>query len=480
MVRRFARRVGALALPLAWLPAAHAQDPLDDVVEITPGAEIVREVAASNPLVAVATAWRGAPTIAAAGTLPSGAEPEPGVLYELVCLGADQTAGGGAPDAGAARDYTREAFARLWSAVAPGGMFAFFAADEPLFARGVLQMADLREAEGTAWSADAFALRLPPASTLPYRWGLVVSKGPLEPEAAARLDALQRRLPLLALFGPGVEPRSYWGEAAAMDARAARDHLRRELSRRAGGWLDLSAATTQRPGFFDLDPGAPAPVRAAAGIAIFALLAALLLPLPERRRAGSPATTPWPLPLLLAGPAACAAAALLGAAAIGGRAFALGGGAAADAACVGAGVAAGAALGARLARRAGGVTGAALAGVAVAAAWHAGLGPLLEAAGRGALRAALLALAGASLAMPAARAFVPARAALAALVPEGRAVAFAVTVLALAAAAASAPWLVDWRGYPALWTAAAGCFALGAAGAAALTASSGSARSSPR
>ena len=450
----------------------------DEETVAADGTAALRVLADENPLVAVASAWRHARTAATAGTMPPAALVA-GIRYDLVCLGTTYEPGRDArPSGEEARAYTREAFDALLRHVEPGGLFAWFAADETVFARGVLQVADLLEARGApgGWSATAMALRLPAAASVSYRYALLVSNGPLEPESAARVAALERSLPVQALFAPGVTARGAWGAAAAASASRARDLLRRDLSRRAGAWRDLSAATSQRPGFFDLDRVAPAPLRAASGVAILALLAALLLPHPERRRAGAPTAPAWPFPMMLAPPGAFTAAGIFAAFALAGRAVALGGGPLLAPLAAGVGVVAGAVMAARARLPLPTAAWPALAGALVAWGWHAGLGAafaLMPSAPPG--RAVLFLLAGVTAGIPAGVALPSARAAVAATMPDVTAAATAVWVLAAVAALVSAPWLLWWRGFPAVWIAAAACYAIGAL-TAALAAPSGAAR----
>ena len=414
-----------------------------------------------DPLIAVATGWRPVRSAAVSGSWSVGPRLEPGGTYSLVALASSHGPGGVAPTAADERCFTSEAFAQAWRSVEANGSLAWLAADEAVFTRGMLQLADVLAAEtkeSSPLARRAFALRVAEgAPATEWRFLLLISREPASGEDVARLASLARTLPVRVLFGAGVPSRGPWSVLAEGKPVAhARDALRRDLSRRAGKWLDLSAASTDRPVFLRLDPSPPA-TRVITGVGVVGLLSLLLLPLPHRRSEEAADTMPWPLPLLLATFAALGAAPLFAVAALVGKIVALGGSAVVDpVVAIAAGVA-GFAAGVHfdLSRRA--ATALGLAAAAASVALH--FAPLAASPAR----ELLLATAAVLFGVASAALGNVARRSLAEAMPDVLPWAMRLSGFAALVAAAAAPWLVQWKGFAGLAIAAAITYVVGSA-----------------
>lgn len=420
-----------------------------------------------DPLVAVATGWRPVRSAAVSGSWTVGPRLEPARTYSLVALASTHGPSGPAPTAADERRFTREAFARAWRSVEPDGHFAWLTADEVIFARGVLQIAEILAAEtedAAPFASRAFALRV--AESVPsanYRFLLLVSRQPYGVADVRRIAALERTLPVRTLFGPGVGGRGAWSAfAERVDVAHARDVLRRDLSRRAGQWLDLSSASTGRPVFLRVDASPTAP-RVMTGVGVVALLALLLLPLPHRRREDSVDAPPWPLPLPLGAFAALGAAPVFAVVALAGQMVALGGRAVVDPIVAIAGALVGFAGGVRFGVSRGVATALPLIGALAALALALSLESLVDGPlSAGSARQLFDAAAAALFAFTAAVCGSRARRELSDAMPDVIPWSIRVQGLAVLVASVSAPWLVQWRGFGGVWTAAAIAYVLGA------------------
>ncbi|MFN8178792.1 MAG: hypothetical protein U0167_12760 [bacterium] len=456
---------GVLAAPLLASslsppsgPAPASTQTLDALVEMSQG----------DPLIAVATAWHPVRSAAVSGSWTVGPRLEPGRTYSLVALASTHGADGVPPTAADERRFTREAFTRAWRSVDEEGVLAWLATDEAIFARGVAQIAEVvatETREVVPLANRGFALRVTEgAPRTPYRFLLLVSRGAFGAEEAMRLSALAHGLPVRVLFGTGVPARGAWGAFA--DPRGpslARDVLRLDLSRRAGRWLDLTAATADRPVFLRIDEVASPATRATVGAATVGLLALLLLPMRRRRRMGAADAPAWPVALSLAVFAAAGAAPFFAIAALAGRTVALGGRAIVDPAVAIAAALVGFAGGAHV-RNARAATALALAGAAAAAALRLALGSLVSGPfAAEASREIVLALAAGLFGLAAAAPSALSRARLSETMPDALPWALRAQGVAAFGAAAATPWLVHWKGFAGVWVAATLAYLLTAA-----------------
>jgi hypothetical protein len=192
-------------------------------------------------------------------------------------------------------------------------MLAWLAADEIVFARGLGTIAE-SAGEEPPFAERAWGFRADASSSSPYRFLAVVPKRGPYPDDATRLARVGTARSVRILFGPPplAGRGSYAAVAEPGGPAAMRERLRRDLTARAGRLLDLSPATPERPLFTRTSKDAPAALRTMVALGALGLLAALLLPGVARRRPDSPdAARPLPIPLLLGGPAAFAAAGVL-------------------------------------------------------------------------------------------------------------------------------------------------------------------------
>jgi hypothetical protein len=446
---------GVLAAPLL---ANSLSPPSGPAAASTQTLDALVEMSQRDPLVAVATAWHPVRSAAVSGSWTVGPRLEPGHTYSLVALASTHGSKGAAPTAADERRFTREAFTRAWRSVDEEGVLAWLATDEAVFARGVAQIAEIvtvETREVIPLANRGFALRVAEGSPpTPYRFLLLVSRGTFGAEDAMRLSALAHGLPVRVLFGTGVPARGAWGAFAdPRGAELARDVLRLDLSRRAGRWLDLTAATTDRPVFLRTDEAASPATRAAVGAATVGLLALLLLPMWRRRSIDSPDAPAWPLPLSLAVFAAVGAAPFFAIAALAGRTVALGGRAIVDPAVAIAAALVGFAGGAYV-RNARAATSLALAGAAAAAILRLVLGSLLGPLAAETSREIVVALGAGLFGLAAAAPSALSRRRLTETMPDALPWALRAQGVAAFAAAAAIPWLVHWKGFPATWVAA--------------------------
>lgn len=231
----------------------------------------------------------------------------------LLALPQGRSFGWGSPRMADNYLYTREAFGQYWDHLRPGGLMALLAGSEASFVRALLTVWEValpRSGDSLADHAWGIELASLTPQLAPYDYLLMVGKDVAGKDLQSRVEValgelrnqgLADGIAISPLFGPGIEPKRHYRALRHPDGlAAARTVLTRAVSWKMQRLADLSVTTDRRPFFFqtvrDLHPF----LKGLLGGVLVVQAGVLLLPLGKERRLAHPDSgNRPPLPALL-------------------------------------------------------------------------------------------------------------------------------------------------------------------------------------
>ncbi len=210
--------------------------------------------------------------------------------------------------------YTKEAFRDYWLHLRSGGMLVVLAGEERLYMRSLLMaweaMQDNPTGEDGSLVRHSWGFRMANKEPLPrlYEYLLILVKGPVTEDMAARIQELSRDKPIVGLFGPNVtvgrvfdvryQPYNMLYHPRGLDL--ARTALRDAMSWHLRAPADLASATDQRPFFFQIVRDIHPFLKWLLTACLVLLIYIFLFPLAAERKLDHPASGECPpLPVFL-------------------------------------------------------------------------------------------------------------------------------------------------------------------------------------